>query len=186
MRLFANLKVVDTLNSDQNLPELSPDAVPQESETRIAELTAERDKLAAAHADLQDRLLRLHAEFDNYRRRIERERSDFLQFVAMDLVRDILPAVDDLERALKVETADKDYARGVELIYQRLMENLKKLGLEVIETTDQKFDPNIHQAVQRVETKEASDQAILAEFQRGYNFRGKLLRPAMVKVAVKP
>ncbi len=104
----------------------------------------------------------------------------------MDLVRDILPILDDFERALKVETADRNYAKGVELIYQRMSDTLKKLGLEPIETEGRTFDPNLHQAVERVETEEAEDQTILGEFQRGYNFKGKLLRPAMVRVAVRP
>ncbi len=134
---------------------------------------------------MQDRLLRSRAEFDNARRRAERERSDYLQFAAMDLVRDILPIVDDFERALKVETADRNYAKGVELIYQRMSDSLKKLGLEPIDTEGRTFDPNVHQAVERVPTEEAEDQIILGEFQRGYNFKGKLLRPAMVRVAVR-
>ena len=104
----------------------------------------------------------------------------------MESVRDMLPILDDFERALKVDTADRDYAKGVELIYQRMADTLKKLGLEPIETAGQKFDPNLHQAVERVQTEDAEDQAILGEFQRGYNFKGKLLRPAMVKVAVRP
>ena len=95
-------------------------------------------------------------------------------------------AVDDFERALKVETADRDYARGVELIYQRMYDTLKKMGLEPLQSTGKPFDPNLHQAVERVPTDEAEDQQILSEFQRGYNFKGKLLRPAMVRVAVKP
>jgi molecular chaperone GrpE len=74
----------------------------------------------------------------------------------------------------------------VELIYQRMAETLKKLGLEPIETAGQRFDPNLHQAVERVQTEDAEDQSILGEFQRGYNFKGKLLRPAMVRVAVRP
>ena len=85
-----------------------------------------------------------------------------------------------------METLGRDYTRGVELIYQRLLETLKKIGLEPIDTTGQRFDPNLHQAVDRVETEEADDMAILSEYQRGYNFKGKLLRPAMVKVAVRP
>jgi molecular chaperone GrpE len=101
-------------------------------------------------------------------------------------VKGILPVLDDFERALKVETADRNYAKGVELIYQRLYDTLKKMGLEPLEAAGKKFDPNLHQAVERVETEEVDDQAILDEFQRGYNFRGKLLRPAMVRVAVKP
>ena len=101
-------------------------------------------------------------------------------------MRQILPALDDFERASKAETADREYAKGVELIYQRLSEILRRMGLEPMETAGQRFDPNQHQAVQRVETKDAEDQTILEEFQKGYNFRGKLLRPAMVSVAVRP
>jgi molecular chaperone GrpE len=178
---------VDTQNNP-NTSEVSPveGAAPETLEGSYTALTAERDKLAAEVADLQNRLRYARAEFDNARRRAERERSEYLQFAAVDLVKDILPILDDFERALQVETADRNYAKGVELIYQRMSETLKKLGLEPIETAGQKFDPNLHQAVERVETGNAEDQSILAEFQRGYNFKGKLLRPAMVKVAVKP
>lgn len=177
---------MDTPKPDSNISDVSSEGSPQTLEGQLAVVTAERDQLAADKADLGDRLLRTRAEFDNARRRAERERSDFLQFAAMDLVRDLVPVLDDFERALKVETADRNYAKGVELIYQRLFETLKKLGLEPIETAGRQFDPNLHQAVERVETEEAADQAVLAEFQRGYNFKGKLLRPAMVKVAVNP
>ena len=179
---------MDTQQPEPRLSDATPDEnVPTTTvEGQLAAVSAERDRLAAEKADLSDRLLRARAEFDNARRRSERERSDFLQFAAMDLVREILPVLDDFERALKVETADRDYAKGIELIYQRLFETLKKLGLEPIETEGKKFDPNQHEAVQRVQTEEAEDQAILGELQRGYNFRGKLLRPAWVRVAVRP
>ena len=150
---------------------------------QLAAAIAERDQLIA---DMQDRLLRARAEFDNARRRAEREKSEYLQFAAMDLVKDLLPVLDDFERALQVETADRDYAKGVELIYQRMYDTLKKLGLEPVESVGKHFDPNLHQAVERVPTDEAQDQQILGEFSRGYNFKGKLLRPAMVRVAVKP
>jgi molecular chaperone GrpE len=179
---------VDSQKPEPRLSEASPDDnVPAITvEGQLAAVSAERDRLAAEKADFCDRLLRARAEFDNARRRTERERSEFLQFAAMDLVREILPVLDDFERALKVETADRDYAKGVELIYQRLYETLKRLGLEPIETEGKKFDPNQHEAVQRVQTEEAEDQAILGELQRGYNFKGKLLRPAWVRVAVRP
>jgi len=179
---------VDTQKTDPCLSDgSSNDNVPATTvEGQLAAVTAERDRLAAEKADLHDRLLRARAEFDNARRRGERERSDFMQFAAMDLVREILPVLDDFERALKVETADRNYAKGVELIYQRLYETLKRLGLEPIETEGKQFDPNRHEAVLRVQTEEAEDQAILGELQRGYNFRGKLLRPAWVRVAVRP
>lgn len=166
------------VSSDENAPALT-------AEGQLAAAVAERDRLAAEKAELQDRILRSHAEFDNARRRFERERSEYLQFASMDLVKQILPVLDDFERALQVETADQNYAKGVGLIYQRLFESLKKLGLEPMETTGRQFDPNLHQAVERVHTDEAPDQAILGEFQKGYHFKGKLLRPAMVRVAVK-
>lgn len=178
---------MDTEKPDPNPSNVSDEPAPALTlEGQLAAVSAERDQLAAEKADLQDRLLRGRAEFDNARRRFERERSDFLQFAAMDLVKEILPVLDDFERALKVETGDRNYARGVELIYQRLYDALKKLGMEPIESEGHQFDPNLHQAVERVQTDEVDDQTILGEFQRGYNFKGKLLRPAMVKVAVKP
>ena len=167
------------VSSDDNVPATS-------EEGQLAAVTADRDRLAAENADLQDRYLRMRAEFDNARRRFEQQRSDYIQFAATDLVKEILPVVDDFERALQVETADSNYAKGVQLIYQRLQEILKKLGLEPMQTAGQQFDPNRHQAVERVPTEAADDQAILGEFQKGYLFKGKLLRPAMVKVAVKP
>lgn len=178
---------VNTENPDLNASGVSPDEnLPVETlEGQIASLTEERDRLASEKAELQDRLLRARAEFDNFRRRADRERSEYLQFAAMDLVKELLPVVDDFERALKVETADRNYAKGVELIYQRFYDTLKRLGLEPIESVGRKFDPNIHEAVQREQTEDAEDQTVMEELQRGYNFRGKLLRPAWVKVAVR-
>jgi molecular chaperone GrpE len=155
-------------------------------DAQVASLTAERDQLAAEKAEFNDRLLRRQADFENFRRRAERDRSDFLQFAGMEFVREMLPILDDFERALSVESADANYVKGVELIYTRLYEALKKLGLEPMDSVGKTFDPNLHQAVERVETDRAEDQSILGEFQRGYKFKGKLLRPAMVKVAVRP
>lgn len=154
--------------------------------SQVTVLKADRDRLAADKAELHDRLLRRQADFDNFRKRAERDRSDFLQFAGMEFAREMLPILDDFDRALKVETADADYAKGVELIYARMYETLRKMGLEPMDTVGKTFDPNLHQAVDRVETDKAEDQTILGEFQKGYTFKGKLLRPAMVKVAVRP
>jgi molecular chaperone GrpE len=166
---------------------VSPEDLPAETlEGQLMAVTAERDRLAAEKAELDDRFRRAWAEFDNARRRAERDKLEYVQYASMDLVRNLLPILDDFERALKVETADKDYARGIELIYQRFYDTLKKMGLEPIETAGKQFDPNQHEAVQRVHTEEYPDQAIVEELQRGYNFKGKLLRPAWVKVAVRP
>jgi len=150
----------------------------------LGAIASERDQLLAERADLQDRLLRRQAEFENFRRRAERERAEVLEYAATDTVRTLLPIVDDFERALKVDSADKEYVRGMELIYQRLTAALTKMGLEPIIAEGQPFDPNVHHAIEMVETDQAPDHTVMAEFQRGYNFRGRLLRPAMVKVAV--
>ena len=179
---------MDTENPQDNAPEALADGGPFDSilEGQLTAMAAEREQFAAEKAELQERLLRARAEFENARRRWDRDRLDYLQFAAMDTMRDLLPILDDFERALQVETADREYAKGVELIYQRMVDTLTKLGLEPIVTAGQSFDPNLHQAVERVQSQDAEDQAILGEFQRGYNFKGKLLRPAMVRVAVRP
>ena len=159
-------------------PVTAPDA--------LAVVTAERDQLAAEKADLQDRLLRSQAEFQNLKRRTERERVELFEYASAEAVRVLLPVLDDFERASKSETSDKEYSAGIKLIYNRFYEALKKLGLEPIVSKGQPFDPQIHHAVETVETDEAPDHTVLDEFQRGYNFKGRLMRPAMVKVAVEP
>jgi molecular chaperone GrpE len=153
---------------------------------QLGAVTAERDQLLMEKTELNDRFLRRQAEFENFRRRVDREKTEFAQFASSEAVAALLPVLDDFERALKQESADKEYVRGMELIYQRLSDTLKKLGLEPIEAAGQPFDPYVHQAIDRVETAEAEDHTVLEEYQRGYNFKGRLLRPAMVKVAVRP
>jgi molecular chaperone GrpE len=164
---------------ENNVPNNDAAEAAREDAKQLDSLRAERD-------ELKELLLRRQAEFDNFRRRTEKERSEYLQFAGMDAVGNLLPVLDDFERALKIECASPQYAKGVEMIYSRMYEALKKLGLEPIETAGAMFDPHLHQAVERVETDEAADGAILAEFQRGYFFKGKLLRPTMVKVAARP
>ena len=149
-------------------------------------ITAERDQLAAENAELQDRFLRFQAEFQNFRKRVDKDRLEFSEYASMEACRTLLPILDDFERALKTETTDKTYVKGLELIHQRLFDTLKKLGLEPMVAQGEPFDPHVHHAVEMVETDDAPDHTVLAEFQRGYNFKGRLLRPAMVKVAVDP
>lgn len=173
-------------NQEEKASELEENLPAVTAQAQIAALTAERDQLVAEKADLKDRLLRALADFDNFRRRAERDRSDYVQFANVEMVRDLIPILDDFRRAMKVETADKDYAKGIELIDQRLFETLRKAGLEPIEAAGKPFDPNLHQAVDRVQSDELPDQTVLEEYQSGYNFKGKLLRPAMVRVAVRP
>jgi molecular chaperone GrpE len=184
------MEPVETTNSTVTEDALSQGERPSEmsesytSSAPVAELAAERDRLAKERAELQDLLQRRQAEFDNYRRRSERERSEVFEFASMDTVKALLPVLDDFERALKVESADKEYSRGMELIYGRLFESLKKVGLEPVTAESPTFNPHIHHAVEMVDTKDYPDQTILEEYQRGYTFKGRLLRPAMVKVAV--
>jgi molecular chaperone GrpE len=136
--------------------------------------------------ELQDRVLRTQAEFQNFRRRVEKERLELSEYASMEAVRTLLPVLDDFERALKAENGGGDYVKGMELIHQRFVAQLQKLGLEPIASEGQLFDPHVHHAVEMTETEDAPDQTVLAEFQRGYNFKGRLLRAAMVKVAVPP
>lgn len=149
-----------------------------------ADYAAERDRLGREKAELQDLLQRRQAEFENFRKRSERERAEVFDIAAMDTLRALLPALDDFERGLKHETADKEYARGMEMVYQRLTESLRKLGLEPIVNDVPIFNPHIHHAVEMVETTEHPDQTILEEYQRGYYYKGRLVRPSLVKVAV--
>ncbi|MGH9660687.1 MAG: nucleotide exchange factor GrpE [Bryobacteraceae bacterium] len=155
-------------------------------EDPLAAVTAERDRLAAENAALHDRLLRRQAEFENFRKRSERDRIDFIQFAGLETVREILPALDDLERATKAPTSDLDFQKGIALIHQRFVDALKRLGLEPVDAAGQPFDPNLHQAVDRETDDSVDENTVLEEYQRGYNFKGKLVRPAMVKVSVKP
>jgi molecular chaperone GrpE len=151
----------------------------------VAGAVAERDRLQAERDELWDRLVRKQAEFENFRRRTTREKEDVLQFAAMETVRALLPVLDDFERAMQAPAGGDDYRRGIELIYKRLYDSLVRMGLSPIDTRGQKFDPNYHQAVDTLKTEELEDQSIVEEYQRGYEFKGRLLRPAMVKVAVR-
>jgi len=160
-------------------------AAPADPSSALAALASERDKLVAENSELQDRLLRRQAEFENFRKRAQREREQYLEFAGAEVMLALLPVLDDFERALKTECGDAEYARGIGLIYQRLMEAVKKLGLEPLEAVGAKFDPNLHHAVDRIQSVEAEEDTIVEELQRGYNYRGRLLRPAMVRVACK-
>jgi molecular chaperone GrpE len=149
-------------------------------------VAAERELWGVEKAELQDRLLRAASEFQNFRRRTEQQRVETYDLATAEAIRVLIPVLDDFERALKVEAADREYVAGIELIHNRFFEALKKLGLEPMDSKGQPFDPQIHHAVDMVETGDAPDHTILEEYQRGYNYKGRLLRPAMVKVAVRP
>ena len=166
----------------------SPDEQPVGSETPAPVSTTEQPDVAAQLAEANERTLRLRADYDNFRKRAERERMEVFDLAAMEAVRAILPALDDFERALGLgpppsEGAD-EYAKGIELIYQRLMDALVKLGLQPVEAEGKSFDPNVHHAVKTEQRDDVPDHTVIEQYQRGYSFRGKPLRPAMVKVSV--
>ena len=153
------------------------------------EATAPADELARAveeREQLRDRLLRTAAEFDNYRKRVERERREMADRASEGVLLELLPVVDDLERALSAETSAEGadaYRRGVELIHKQLTDLLARRGVKPIEALGADFDPHLHQAVASEPAEGHRDGEVIAELRRGYLLNDRLLRPAMVKVA---
>ncbi|MBO4852724.1 MAG: nucleotide exchange factor GrpE [Schwartzia sp.] len=142
-----------------------------------------REKYEAELAEKENRYLRLQADFENFRRRTRQEKEELGNLVTQNLLKDLLPFLDNFERALAAENSDAESLRaGVEMMYKQLVEALKKEGLEYIETKGKPFDPNFHQAVMRVEDAEKEDGAIVAELQKGYMAKGRVIRPSMVQV----
>ncbi len=142
-----------------------------------------REKYEAELAEKENRYLRLQADFENFRRRTRQEKEELAAVVTQNLLKDMLPFLDNFERALAAEGSDEGGLRaGVEMMYKQMVEALKKEGLEYIETKDKPFDPNFHQAVMRVEDAEKEDGTIVAELQKGYMVKGRVIRPSMVQV----
>jgi molecular chaperone GrpE len=172
-----------------DLPEASSAATTTEQQDTAGEqpdAAGEQAELKKQRDDYYDRLLRKTAEFDNYRKRTERERLQLSEAAAADLIEELLPLVDDMERALKADTgsdAADGVRRGVELIYKRLIDTLRKRGVKPIEALGQDFDPHFHQAVAHEPAEGRRDGEVIEEFRRGYLLGDRLLRPAMVKVA---
>src|SRR6202790_343397 len=173
------INVTNDEGSGQPEESQSADAAREESQLK---------KLSTDLADLQQTLLRRQADFENYRKRIEKERAEDSRRATARVVESLIPIVDGFEHALAAHKEDEyaSYRRGFELIYKQLLENLAKLGVERIEPLGKPFDPHMHQAMDRTETTEHPDGTILQVFQPGYIFHGRVLRPAMVRVAVHP
>jgi molecular chaperone GrpE len=144
---------------------------------------SETEKLKVERDALLDRLARLQAEFDNARKRGVREQQDFREFAAAEVIKNILPILDSFERALKAGGDSSDFRNGIELIYRQFQDALQKTGVQPIAAMGQPFDPRIHEAVEMVDTTEVPDHHVFDELQRGYKYKERLLRPAMVRVA---
>ena len=154
-----------------------------EPEAAAEDADALREKYEAELAEKDNRYLRLQADFENFRRRTRQEKEELAAVVTQNLLKDLLPFLDNFERALAAENSDAESLRaGVEMMYKQLVEALKKEGLEYIETKGKPFDPNFHQAVMRVEDAEKEDGEIVAELQKGYMVKGRVVRPSMVQV----
>lgn len=152
---------------------------PSPAELELQKVKAERDSLL-------DRLARAQAEFENARRRATKEQQDFRDYASADTIKSFLPVMDSFERALHMKSGGSDFRGGIELIYKQLQDVLAKLGVRPISARGEPFDPRYHEAIEMVETDEAPDHVVLEELQRGYKFKDRLLRPAMVKVAKNP
>lgn len=159
-------------------------------EDPVGQLQAQIDALTAEKASLYDKLLRRQAEFENYRKRVERERSELYQHGRDDVLLQFLPVVDNFERALSsLESSAGDaeaLLHGVELIHKQFKDALSKLGLEAVEAVGQAFDPHVHEAVTMEATDKHKENTVIQEFERGYRIGDRLLRPAKVKVASSP
>ena len=155
----------------------------EEAENGADDPVKRAEKLEADLAEKDAQMLRLRADFDNFRRRSAKEREELAAVVTQGILTDMLPLLDNFERALLAEGSDLDSFRaGVSMIYKQMTEALAKNGLEVIDTKDKKFDPNFHQAVMRVQDPEKEDDTIEQELQKGYMVKGRVIRPSMVQV----
>ncbi len=175
------------LDLEHELPAASGDEGEASAQTAVSGESsapeAELQKVKAERDLLLDRLARAQAEFENARRRAGKEQQEYRDYALTDAVKTLLPVVDSLERALQMKSDGMEFREGVELIYKQLQAALAKLSVHPITAKGEPFDPRYHEAIEMVETAEAPDHQVIEELQRGYKFKERLLRPAMVKVA---
>ena len=178
------------LEPDRELPpaESDDERTPQVSAVSEAgEPQSEIERLRAERAAYLDRAARIQAEFENFRKRNAKAQEEYREYALADALKALLPILDSLDNALKTSAASlEDFHSGIELIDKQFHDALAKLGVQPVRTEGQPFDPNLHQAIQVVDTDEAEDNHVLDELQRGYKLKDRLLRPAMVRVARNP
>jgi len=151
------------------------------------DLQAALENSSREKEQIQDQLLRLRADFDNFRKRVTKEKADMIQYGNEALLKDLLPVIDNVERVLSYSLKEQNWKslqEGIELVLSDLRKTLAPWGLEAIQAVGNPFDPNLHEAIQRVENEEANPNTVLEECQKGYLHRGRLLRPSLVVVAV--
>ena len=166
--------------ADQEIPPTRPD---QEGPKQ------ELENLKKEYDSVYDRLLRKQAEFENYRKRVDREKSEFTQFASSELMKELLNTLDSFDLALRNASVDgsgrENTLRGFELIYKQIQDTLARFGLKPIEAKGKMFDPNYHQAVSTQASSGLEENIVIEEMRKGYTLNGRLLRPAMVTVSVK-
>lgn len=174
-------KDADDANDEQSAEVQAAAADTAKAEAEMAKVTADLE-------ELRQTLLRRQADFDNYRKRIEKERFEDSKRATARVIEGLIPVIDGFENALAAHREEEyaNYRKGFELIFKQLLDNVTKLGAERVDPVGKPFDPHLHQAVDRAETTDHPDGTILQVFQPGYVFHGRVLRPAMVRVAVHP
>ncbi len=182
------VKINININKDVDSSEIDQSTEAKAVEADAAKADAEIAKLTADLEELRQAMLRSQADFANYRKRIEKERFEDSKRATARVIEGLIPVIDGFEHALAAhrEAEYENYRKGFELIYKQLLDNVTKLGAERIDPVGKPFDPHLHQAVDREETSQHKDGTVLQVFQPGYVFHGRVLRPAMVRVAVHP
>lgn len=174
------MKKDDLDNAPMDVEHELPQADPAADTAEAPEL----EKLRTENAFLLERLARLQAEFENFRKRNQREQQEFRDYALTDTLKQLLPILDSLDRAVKTESKSvEDFRSGIELIDRQFHDVLTRLGVEPIQAQGQPFDPSLHHAIQMVETTDVPDHHVIDELQRGYRLRERVLRPAMVRVS---
>ncbi|MDG0842579.1 nucleotide exchange factor GrpE [Staphylococcus equorum] len=187
----------DVTDNEQNISSENTDETTEASQDNLQEddsqettedLDPKDEEIQQLKQDVQEneeKYLRLYAEFENYKRRIQKENQTMKAYKAQDVLNDILPTIDNIERALQIEGENEQFQslkKGVEMIRESLISALKENGLEVIETEGHQFDPNVHQAVVQDDNPDFESGEITQELQKGYKLKERVLRPSMVKV----
>lgn len=174
----------ETENTEET--DASTEEQPVEGKTKTSffgKKKKEKDKKDQQIEELTDRLKRNMAEFDNFRKRTEKEKASMYIIGAKEIVEKILPVVDNFERGLAQAPEEDAFAEGIRMIYKQLMTTLEELGVKQIEAVGKEFDPNLHNAVMHIEDEEAGENTIVEEFQKGYTYKDFVVRHSMVKVA---
>ena len=178
-----NLKEEEIKEAEQAAEETAPDKQEVSEETPAEEKKPEEKSVSEEMALLNDKYLRICAEYDNYRKRTQKEKDNLYGDIRANVITSFLPVYDNLVRALAAETADDAYRKGVELILNQFNATLEKLGATEIKAVGEKFDPAVHNAVMHVDDETKGENEVVEEFQKGFKLGDKVIRFSMVKVA---